>query len=354
MNTDKYRIKWITVLSIKQIGKKGTGTAEHRAKKLQLFHKLDLEISHHNNLRAADILQIAAHSLQSCESCAEEELVQTFIQKLLMMNYRARYLSVEEVNEQDHMQQRKVTHLKMRVIFSMKCLSLTKEQVNLSKSTQWMFRWPCFIVLMVSWSSWWWLNCPCVSTLCLCLFLIHSHNRLSFLSGHSDKSTRAGRWETKTMKSSVKHSQSTRQKLQWCFSSGLALGLHPSLSWWTVWSMRVTTHSSTGNCQAAAEPESWWMSGGDPPGSAPLRKTRINSLSVLLSVIYTVMQENMRNSCRSSLKCLSQCCSSTTTSEVWQKCINAPKAVQGLKTTHCLIAEDISTIKKRKLNTKLV
>ncbi|KAL1246780.1 hypothetical protein QQF64_034267, partial [Cirrhinus molitorella] len=74
--------------------------------KLQLFHKLDLETSHHNNLRAADILQITAHSLQSCESCAEEELVQTFIQKLLMMNYRARYLSVEEVNEQDQMQQR--------------------------------------------------------------------------------------------------------------------------------------------------------------------------------------------------------------------------------------------------------
>uniref|UniRef100_A0A8C1UQY0 VLIG-type G domain-containing protein n=1 Tax=Cyprinus carpio TaxID=7962 RepID=A0A8C1UQY0_CYPCA len=72
----------------------------------QLFHKLDLDIRHHNNLRAADILQITAHSLQSHESCAEEELIQTFIQKLLMMDYRARYVSVEEINEQDHMQQR--------------------------------------------------------------------------------------------------------------------------------------------------------------------------------------------------------------------------------------------------------
>ncbi len=123
------------------------------------------------------------------------------------------------------------TYRKTVVIYSKQCPCQTKEPVSLNESTQWMFRWPCFIVLMVSWSSWWWLNCPSVSTLCLCLFLIHSHNRLSFLSGHSDKSTRAGRWETKTMKSSVKPSQSIRHKLQWCFSSGLALCLRPSLSW---------------------------------------------------------------------------------------------------------------------------
>uniref|UniRef100_A0A672KGP6 Interferon-induced very large GTPase 1-like n=1 Tax=Sinocyclocheilus grahami TaxID=75366 RepID=A0A672KGP6_SINGR len=70
-----------------------------------LFHKLHLE-GRYGNLRAADVLQITKHSLQSCESCAEEELIQTFIQKLLMMNYRARNISVEEINEQDHIPQR--------------------------------------------------------------------------------------------------------------------------------------------------------------------------------------------------------------------------------------------------------
>ncbi|KAF4097865.1 hypothetical protein G5714_021873 [Onychostoma macrolepis] len=35
-------------------------------------------------------------SLQSHESCTEEELIQTFLQKLLMMNYRARNLSVRD------------------------------------------------------------------------------------------------------------------------------------------------------------------------------------------------------------------------------------------------------------------
>ncbi|XP_016112293.1 interferon-induced very large GTPase 1-like [Sinocyclocheilus grahami] len=72
----------------------------------ELFHKLHIEDRHINKLRAADVLQITKHSLQSHESCAEEELIQTFIQKLLMMNYRARNISVEEINEQDHIPQR--------------------------------------------------------------------------------------------------------------------------------------------------------------------------------------------------------------------------------------------------------
>ncbi|XP_039523156.1 spindle pole body component 110-like, partial [Pimephales promelas] len=69
-----------------------------------LFRRLHLH--RNNNLRVADVLQITEHSLQSQESCAEEELSQTFIQKLLMMNYRARYISVKENNEQDQTQQR--------------------------------------------------------------------------------------------------------------------------------------------------------------------------------------------------------------------------------------------------------
>ncbi|XP_073678177.1 uncharacterized protein [Garra rufa] len=70
-----------------------------------LFGRLHLKASH-CNLRAADVLQLTEHSLQSHESCAEEELIQTFIQKLLMMNYRARYICVNKASEQDKTQHR--------------------------------------------------------------------------------------------------------------------------------------------------------------------------------------------------------------------------------------------------------
>ncbi|ROJ08808.1 Interferon-induced very large GTPase 1 [Anabarilius grahami] len=63
-----------------------------------LLQRLHLD-RHHNKLRAADVLQITKHSLQSHESCAEEELIQTFIQKLLMMNYRARCIHAKENND---------------------------------------------------------------------------------------------------------------------------------------------------------------------------------------------------------------------------------------------------------------
>ncbi|XP_039545686.1 interferon-induced very large GTPase 1-like isoform X1 [Pimephales promelas] len=56
----------------------------------------------HNKLRAADVLQITEYSLQSRESCAEEELIQTFIQKLLMMDYRARYIKTTDAQQKDN------------------------------------------------------------------------------------------------------------------------------------------------------------------------------------------------------------------------------------------------------------
>ncbi|XP_067282898.1 interferon-induced very large GTPase 1-like [Pseudorasbora parva] len=68
----------------------------------KLFHRLRLHRK--DKLRAGDILQITEQSLQSQESCAEEELVLSFIQKLLMMNYRARYIHVK-INEQYHTKQ---------------------------------------------------------------------------------------------------------------------------------------------------------------------------------------------------------------------------------------------------------
>ncbi|KAI7804126.1 putative interferon-induced very large GTPase 1-like, partial [Triplophysa rosa] len=70
------------------------------------FDRLHLEAKSHNKIRAADVLQITAHSLQSHESCAEEEPVQTFLQKLLIMNYRARNIKTKETNEQHYTQQR--------------------------------------------------------------------------------------------------------------------------------------------------------------------------------------------------------------------------------------------------------
>uniref|UniRef100_A0A9J8BMT0 VLIG-type G domain-containing protein n=1 Tax=Cyprinus carpio carpio TaxID=630221 RepID=A0A9J8BMT0_CYPCA len=70
-----------------------------------IFHKLHVEGKHLNKLGAADVLQITEHSLQSHEFYSEEELIQTFIQKLLMMNYRARYIKTKESNEQDQTQQ---------------------------------------------------------------------------------------------------------------------------------------------------------------------------------------------------------------------------------------------------------
>ncbi|XP_048039265.1 interferon-induced very large GTPase 1-like [Megalobrama amblycephala] len=79
---------------------------QQKTKKMNLFRRLQLESRHFNKLRAADVLQITEYSLQTHESCAEEELVQIFIQKLLMMNYRARYIHVRDPNEHDHTQQR--------------------------------------------------------------------------------------------------------------------------------------------------------------------------------------------------------------------------------------------------------
>ncbi|KAK9978882.1 hypothetical protein ABG768_020620 [Culter alburnus] len=88
-----------------------TGKLKH------LFHRLHLEGRHQNKLRSADVLQITEHSLQSPQSCAEEELVQTFIQKLLMMDYRARNINVKYTNEQDQIQQKNNDSSKVDDIF---------------------------------------------------------------------------------------------------------------------------------------------------------------------------------------------------------------------------------------------
>ncbi|XP_016150708.1 interferon-induced very large GTPase 1-like [Sinocyclocheilus grahami] len=70
----------------------------------RLFHRLHLDNIHPSKLRAADVLQLTTHSLQSHESCADEDLIQTFLQKILMMNYRARY--IKTIDTQHDEQQR--------------------------------------------------------------------------------------------------------------------------------------------------------------------------------------------------------------------------------------------------------
>ncbi|XP_048055842.1 interferon-induced very large GTPase 1-like isoform X2 [Megalobrama amblycephala] len=88
---------------------KREGSDQHKEQKLtsskSLFDRLCLKDIHHVKLREADVLQITEHSLQSHESCDEDKLVQTFLQKLLMMNYRARYIKSKRTNDEIQTQQ---------------------------------------------------------------------------------------------------------------------------------------------------------------------------------------------------------------------------------------------------------
>ncbi|KAL0159721.1 hypothetical protein M9458_043446, partial [Cirrhinus mrigala] len=71
-----------------------------------LFQRLCLDNRYQCKLKAADVLQLTSHSLQFHESCAEKDLIQTFLQKLLMMNYRARYIKSNETDKQHDEKQR--------------------------------------------------------------------------------------------------------------------------------------------------------------------------------------------------------------------------------------------------------
>ncbi|XP_073713648.1 interferon-induced very large GTPase 1-like [Misgurnus anguillicaudatus] len=58
----------------------------------QLFSRLNLKCK----LQSQDFLQVTSLVLQRHEPCEERNLVQTFIQQLLMMDYRARYIQIKE------------------------------------------------------------------------------------------------------------------------------------------------------------------------------------------------------------------------------------------------------------------
>ncbi|XP_048018636.1 interferon-induced very large GTPase 1-like [Megalobrama amblycephala] len=87
---ERHRVKTAKEIDI---GKKG----KELEKEVEgLFHRLQLEVKSNYKLRASDVLQITANSLQSQGSCTEKDLVQMFLQKLLMMNYKARSITVSE------------------------------------------------------------------------------------------------------------------------------------------------------------------------------------------------------------------------------------------------------------------
>ncbi|XP_048018637.1 interferon-induced very large GTPase 1-like [Megalobrama amblycephala] len=89
------------------LGKKGK---ELEKEVEELFHRLQLEVKS-NKLRASDVLQITANSLQSQGSCTEKDLVQMFLQKLLMMNYKARSITVTETTIHHKEKQHKAQQL---------------------------------------------------------------------------------------------------------------------------------------------------------------------------------------------------------------------------------------------------
>ncbi|XP_059358610.1 interferon-induced very large GTPase 1-like [Carassius carassius] len=93
-----------TAKTAKELGTRGK---ELKTEVEELFHRLQLEAKFNDKLRASDVLQITAHSLQSHGSFAEDQLVHMFLQKLLMMNYKARSITVTKTSEHCNGKQQK-------------------------------------------------------------------------------------------------------------------------------------------------------------------------------------------------------------------------------------------------------
>ncbi|XP_062874221.1 interferon-induced very large GTPase 1-like [Trichomycterus rosablanca] len=71
------------------------GAAEFRSK-CELFTRLHLLKKQRLKMKTSDVLQLIFLSLHYQEPCEEKDLVQTFLQRLLMMDYRARYITTKE------------------------------------------------------------------------------------------------------------------------------------------------------------------------------------------------------------------------------------------------------------------
>ncbi|KAI4899398.1 hypothetical protein NFI96_017008 [Prochilodus magdalenae] len=84
----------------------GVGAAQYALRHLRgkcgntnhLLMRLQLTRNKEQKIKPSDVLQITAQSLSWKETCTEQELVQTFLQRLLLGDYRARYISVPEAD----------------------------------------------------------------------------------------------------------------------------------------------------------------------------------------------------------------------------------------------------------------
>ncbi|XP_062843658.1 interferon-induced very large GTPase 1-like [Trichomycterus rosablanca] len=80
-----------------ELGVEEPGSKCEEKKKLkELLTRLHLLEKQKLKMKTSDALQLTAHSLQCQEPCEEKDLVQMFLQRLLMMDYRARYITTKE------------------------------------------------------------------------------------------------------------------------------------------------------------------------------------------------------------------------------------------------------------------
>ncbi|XDV46504.1 hypothetical protein PO909_014391 [Leuciscus waleckii] len=79
--------------------KLGTKTNEQLE---ELYDRLDLKKRCQDKMRTADILQITKSSFQAQEPKEENELVNSFLQKLINLNYRARYTVIKHRQKEDN------------------------------------------------------------------------------------------------------------------------------------------------------------------------------------------------------------------------------------------------------------
>ncbi|KAG7326088.1 hypothetical protein KOW79_011013 [Hemibagrus wyckioides] len=69
----------------------------------QLLIRMNLNEKYNQKINPSDVLQIMSHSLHWKEPCPEKDLVETFLQRILMMDYRARYItSGEDSRSSEH------------------------------------------------------------------------------------------------------------------------------------------------------------------------------------------------------------------------------------------------------------
>ncbi|KAL7826724.1 hypothetical protein AOLI_G00319330, partial [Acnodon oligacanthus] len=71
----------------------------------QLFTRLEIKTNDKQKIKSADILQITSPPLQCRKPCTEKELVQMFIKRLLLMDYRARNISTTDGASEVHHRQ---------------------------------------------------------------------------------------------------------------------------------------------------------------------------------------------------------------------------------------------------------